>query len=218
MARNKLIRFQENSQDSLILQPGNPEYESVKKNWQSFFGNNNPLILELACGKGEYTVWLAPHFIDKNFVWVDVKWNRLRYGTQQAKELWLRNVGFVRWIIQNIHEFFIPKSIEEIRIVHPDPKPRGKDAHRRLTHPRFLAMYQELLIPWWLIKLKTDDADFFTYSLESLGKEWREIIGKTDDLYNDPLLWDHYGIKTYYEEMFHKKGRTIHYCKARKCM
>lgn len=216
MPRKKLVRFTENTQDSLIIQPGKDQFESVRKNWTTFFWNNHPITLELACGKGEYTVGLAPHFPDRNFVGVDIKWNRLRYGAQSAKEKWLKNVWFIRGIIQNIHEFFSPQSIEEIRIIHPDPRPRNSDARRRLTCPRFLKMYQELLIPSGIIKLKTDDADLFAYSVETLQQEWRTILAQTDDLYNDPLLSEHFDIKTHYEQKFSEKGRTIHYLKAKK--
>lgn len=216
MWRKKLVRFEDNSQDNLIIQPGKTEFESVRKNWATFFGNTNSITLELACGKGEYTVGLAPHFPNRNYVWIDIKWNRLRYGAEIAKELWLKNVWFIRWIIQNIYEFFEPNSIEEIRIIHPDPRPRNSDTRRRLTCPRFLHMYEQLLVPWGLIKLKTDDADLFKYSVETLEKEWRKIISQTNDLYNDPLLVEHFDIKTHYEDKFYKQGRTINYLKARK--
>ncbi len=216
MSRKKLVRFQDNSQDSLVIQPGKDQFESVRKNWTTFFWNNNPITLELACGKGEYTVGLAPHFPDRNFVGVDIKGNRLRYGAQAAKEQGLKNVWFIRGIIQNIHEFFDPHTIEEIRIIHPDPRPKKTDARRRLTYPRFLKMYQELLISWWNLKLKTDDTDLFVYSIETLKNQWRTILEQTDDLYNSLLLAEHFDIKTHYEQKFHEQGRSIHYLKARK--
>ncbi|AHB41082.1 tRNA (guanine-N(7)-)-methyltransferase [candidate division SR1 bacterium RAAC1_SR1_1] len=214
MPRRKLVRFQDNTKDSLVIQPGKSEFETVRKNWSTFFGNKNPLVLELACGKGEYTVGLAPHFPDRNFVGVDIKGNRLRYGAQEAKDLGLKNVGFIRGIIQNIHEFFDPHTIEEIWIIHPDPRPRNSDTRRRLTCPRFLMMYEKLLVPGGLLKLKTDDVDLFTYSVETLKNEGRTILDQTDDLYNDSLLADHFDIKTHYEQKFHQQGRTIHYLKA----
>lgn len=214
MPRKKLVRFQDNSVDSLVIQPGKDQFESVRKNWSTFFGNTNPITLELACGKGEYTVGLAPHFPDRNFVGVDIKWNRLRYGAQTAKEQWLKNVWFIRGIIQNINEFFNPHTIEEIWIIHPDPRPRNSDIRRRLTCPRFLKIYQELLIPGWIIKLKTDDSDLFSYSVETLKQEWRKILDQTDDLYNSHLLSEHFDIKTHYEQKFHLQWRTIHYLKA----
>lgn len=216
MPRKKLVRFTENTQDSLIIQPGKDQFESVRKNWATFFWNNHPITLELACGKGEYTVGLAPHFPDRNFVGVDIKGNRLRYGAQAAKQQWLKNVWFIRGIIQNIHEFFESHTIEEIRIIHPDPRPKTADARRRLTYPRFLKMYEELLVPWGILKLKTDDADLFVYSVETLQQEGRTILEQTDDLYNSFLLTEHFDIKTHYEQKFHEQGRTIHYLKARK--
>jgi tRNA (guanine-N7-)-methyltransferase len=147
MARKKLMRYESNSIDSLIIQPGKDDFENIKQNRSTFFGNQNPLVLELACGKGEYTTTLAKHHPEYNFIGVDLKGNRLRYGAQDTKAMKLSNVAFLRMIIQNIHEFFPPHSIQEIWIIHPDPRPRNADARRRLTHPRFLSMYQKLLKP-----------------------------------------------------------------------
>ena len=112
-------------------------------------------------------------------------------------------------------QFFGKASVEEIRIIHPDPRPKGVDERRRLTCPRFLNIYKEVLIPGGLLRLKTDDLDLFRYSLETLKSEGREIIDYTEDLYNSPLLEEHYGIRTDFEIKFHKKGRSICYLKAK---
>jgi len=215
MPRTKLRKRNENGENDLVIQPGKPTFESVKKNRSSFFWNENPIVLELACGKWEYSTGLAPHYPDKNFVGIDVKGPRLRYGAQAVKALWLKNVLFLRSIIHHLDQFFGKASVEEIRIIHPDPRPKGVDERRRLTCPRFLNIYKEVLIPGGLLRLKTDDLDLFRYSLETLKSEGREIIDYTEDLYNSPLLEEHYGIRTDFEIKFHKKGRSICYLKAK---
>ncbi len=214
MPRKKLIRYSENQEDSLILQPGKLEFESYKNNRSAFFGNDNPITLELACGKGEYTVGLAPIFSKRNFIGIDRKGNRLRFGAQEAKEKWLKNIWFIRTIIHHLDQFFAEKSVEEIWIIHPDPRPKWADERRRLTNPRFLTMYQKILQPGGLLRLKTDDADLFQYSVQMLNEQWRTIVAQTTDLYNSPLLDDHHGITTHYETLFHQRGRTINYLKA----
>lgn len=215
MPRTKLRKRNENGEDNLVIQPWKPEFDAVKKNRSSFFWNENPIVLELACGKWEYSTGLAPHYPDKNFIGIDIKGPRLRYGAQMVKELGLKNVAFLRAIIHHLDQFFGKASVEEIRIIHPDPRPKGVDERRRLTCPRFLNMYQDILIPGGLLKLKTDDLDLFRYSLETLKSEGREIIDYTEDLYVSPLLSEHYDIKTNFEIKFHEKGRSICYLKAR---
>ena len=215
MPRSKLRKRWVNAQDRQIIQPWKPEFESVKYNRSEFFWNTNPIVLELACGKWEYSTGLAPHYPNKNFIGIDIKWPRLRYGAQMAKELWLTNVAFLRAIIHHLDQFFGKASVEGIRIIHPDPRPKWVDEKRRLTCPRFLKMYQDILMPGGLLKLKTDDLDLFRYSLESLKSEGRDIIDYTEDLYNSPLLSEHFDIKTNFEIKFHQQGRTICYLKAK---
>jgi tRNA (guanine-N7-)-methyltransferase len=217
MPRVKAKRFLHNDSDDRIVQSGKDFFAAAKGNWRKdFFGNNNPIVLELACGRGEYTVWLASHFPDKNFLGIDKKWDRMWIWLQDAKEQWLQNIGFLRTIIHHLDRFFAPAEVDEIWIVHPDPRPRWADARRRLTNPRFLIMYEQILIPWWLIRLKTDDADLFAYSLEMLVQEWWEVLAQTTDLYTSALLPDHYGIQTHYEQKFVGQWRTIHYGVFRK--
>lgn len=217
MPRVKRQRFAHNNQDGRIVQPWKQFFDTIKGCWKKdFFKNNNPLILELACGRWEYTVWLAEQFPDRNFVGVDKKGDRMRVGLQDATEKWLTNVWFLRTIIHHFDRFFADNEVDEIWIVHPDPRPKGADARRRLTNPRFLSLYEKALVAWWLLRLKTDDADLFDYSLEMLAQEWWEIVAQTRDLYTSDLLADHYGIQTHYEQKFVGQWRTIHYCVARK--
>ena len=215
MPRKKLFRYNSNSSDDLILQPWKEAFDSVKKNRADFFNNSNPTVLELACGKWEYTVWLAPHFPNKNFIWFDRKWNRLRFGAQEAKLLWLKNVAFVRSIIHHLDQFFDENSVDEIWIVHPDPRPKNADAKRRLTHNRFLDIYKKILKSDWIMRLKTDDRDLFDYSLEST-KDDRVLVDYTYDLDSSELLWEHFGINTHYETLFKKRWRSICYAKRQK--
>lgn len=128
----------------------------------------------------------------------------------------MQNIGFLRTIIHHIDQYFAEDEVDEIRIVHPDPRPKGRDERRRLTHGRFLAMYERILKPGGLLRLKTDDAGLFDYSLESLVENGRDIIDQTRDLYESPLLDHHHGIRTHYEKLFVEQGRTIHYVIAKK--
>jgi len=229
MGRVKRKRFDHNSIDDRIVQSGKEFFADAKGNWgKDFFGNNNPIVLELACGRGEYTVWLAQHFPDKNFLGIDKKGDRMWIWLQRAKEIppnpplsrgepaGLKNIGFLRTIIHHLDRFFAEDEVDEIWIVHPDPRPKWADARRRLTHPRFLAMYENVLISGGLLRLKTDDADLFAYSLEMFLHEWWEVLAQTTDLYASDLLADHYGVQTHYEQKWIGQWRTICYGVFRK--
>ncbi len=180
------------------------------------FGNDNPIVLELAAGKAEYSRTLSKKFPDTNYVAIDQKGHRLRYGVRDALENGIENIGFLRTIIHHLDKYFGENEVDEIRIVHPDPRPKGADARRRLTNGRFLAMYEKILKPDGLLRLKTDDAGLFDYSLEELETNDWEIVAQTRDLYESLLLEDHHGIRTHYEKLFVEQGRTIHYVVARK--
>lgn len=168
-------------------------------------------MLELACGKGEYTVGLAQHFPDTLFIGVDIKGDRFSRGIQKANELGLQNVRFIRGIIHHLDRWFSEGEIDEIWIVHPDPRPRESDEKRRLTSPRFLKMYGSLLIPEGTVRLKTDDQSLFQYSLDILQAEGRKELVHTFDLHDSELLRDHYGIITDYERLALQKGKKIGY-------
>lgn len=128
-------------------------------------------MLELACGKGEYAVGLAKHFPDTLFIGIDIKGDRIARGVRAANADGLTNVRFIRGIIHHLDRRFAEGEIDEIRIVHPDPRPKPGDEKRRLTSPRFLKMYSLLLIPEGHVKLKTDDRDLFDYSVETFHAE-----------------------------------------------
>lgn len=216
MARQKLKRFLHNILADNVIERGKPLYTSIKGNWnQLYFKNNNPIVLELACGKGEYTTSFASVFPDKNYVGIDVKGDRIQRGSMQAQEKGLSNVAFLRTGIQYLDEFFDIAEVDEIWLIHPDPQPKDKDEKKRLTNPRFLSLYAKYLKPGGRFLLKTDSPFLYEYSLKSIGAHPEfQILDHTNDLYKSPLLAEHHGIKTHYEQMFVEKGFTINYIKS----
>lgn len=216
MARNKLRKFQENLSNPLVFEPGKPEYETIKGRWKAdFFGNTDPLSLELACGYGEYTVGLSGVYPQTNFVGVDIKGDRIWRGATLAQEAGRQNVGFLRTLIHHLDRFFAPAEVDDIWIIFPDPRPRQNDAKRRLTHPRFLALYRSVLHPDGWIRLKTDNRQLYEYTLEVLQDQPIRDLQHTDQLYSSPLAEEHHGISTRYERKFTGLGHSIHYIKFR---
>jgi tRNA (guanine-N7-)-methyltransferase len=217
--RRKQFRFLQNTIASNVIENGKPAYESIKGHWRSTqFNNTNPIVLELACGKGEYSVGLAQQYPDYNFIGVDIKGDRIARGSQAALEQSLTNVAFLRTDIQYLSEFFDPDEVNEIWVTFPDPQPRERQEKHRLTHPRFLAIYAAILVPGGLFHLKTDNAPFFDYSLQTLPAFGFTDLIYTHDLYKSPMNELHYGIKTKYEALFVEKGFSINYlqCKNKK--
>lgn len=213
--RNKLKRFAENAERRNIIEPGKELYEEIKGNWQEvFFQNNRPITLELACGRGDYTIGLARHFPERNFIGVDIKGSRIWYGSSAAEEEGLQNVAFLRTHILGIENFFAENELSELWITFPDPRPRDRDERRRLTHPRYLKMYQRLLQDGGLFHLKTDDRPFFDFTLEMLGQFPHKNLVSTTDLYNSPLLEEHFGIQTTYEKRWLGEGKKINYLRC----
>lgn len=217
MARRKLSRFNQNTQSANVIERGKELYTSIKGNWnQKYFKNNNPIVLELACGKGEYTVGLGSRFPNQNFIGIDIKGDRIARGSGKATELGLTNVAFLRTGIQYLDEFFDENEVSEIWLVHPDPQPRDKEEKRRLTNSAFLNLYKKYLKDDALIHLKTDSEFLFEYSLEVFKNDHElEILDFTRDLYNSPLREGHFEIVTHYEKFFTEKGSSIHYLKVR---
>ncbi|MEM9417295.1 MAG: tRNA (guanosine(46)-N7)-methyltransferase TrmB, partial [Bacteroidota bacterium] len=177
----------------------------------TYFQNTQPLVVELGCGRGAYTVGLAQQFPHKNFLGIDIKGARLWAGSTAAAAHDLRNVAFLRTKIEQLAQFFAPQEISEIYITFPDPRPRDRDAKRRLTSPQFLARYRPLLQPGGRVHLKTDDAALFAYTLEVLQTEAIIDLVYTDDLYQSAWLATHHGIQTAYEQQFLAQGATIKY-------
>lgn len=217
MSRRKLGRFEHNLTASNVIERGKELYISIKGRWNElYFKNANPIVLELACGKGEYTVGLGGRFPDANFIGIDIKGDRIARGSLNAMKQGLENVAFLRTGIQYLEEFFVEDEVSEIWLVHPDPQPRDKEEKRRLTNQKFLDLYKRYLKDGGIFHLKTDSEFLFDYSLEVIkADEDLEILDYTKDLYNSPLREGHFEIVTYYERFFAEKGSNIHYLKAK---
>ncbi|MCP9768195.1 tRNA (guanosine(46)-N7)-methyltransferase TrmB [Lacihabitans sp. LS3-19] len=217
MSRKKLPRFEHNIIASNVIERGKELYTTIKGKWKEiYFKNDNPITLELACGKGEYTVGLSKQFPETNFIGVDIKGDRIARGSKKAIDLGLTNVAFLRTGIQYLDEFFEPNEVDEIWLVHPDPQPRDKEEKRRLTNQKFLDIYKIYLKSEGIFHLKTDSSFLFEYSLDLIMKDPEfEIIDYTNDLYNSDLKEGHYDIVTYYEKLFNEKGSSINYLKAK---
>ncbi|WP_020528531.1 tRNA (guanosine(46)-N7)-methyltransferase TrmB [Flexithrix dorotheae] len=214
MSRRKLAKFEENNKRNNVIEPGKPIYEQVKGNWNNkVFNNDNPIVLELACGNGEYSTGMANVFPEKNFIGVDVKGDRIFNGSTVAINNNLNNVAFLRCQILTLQNFFEENEVDEIWIVFPDPRPRSRDEKRRLTHPRYLNIYENILKEDSWIRFKTDSLPLFEYTLEVLEETRIKDLTYTKDLYNSDLLEEHFGIKTRYENMFSEKGFKINYLK-----
>lgn len=199
-----------------MIQPGKPLYENIKGRWNElYFKNNHDIVLELACGRGEYTTGLAALFPDKNFIGVDIKGARIWKGSTVAEENKLTNAAFLRTRILELENFFNVGEVSEIRIVFPDPQPGKRNTKKRLTHPRFLDLYRRIMVPSGTVHLKTDNQALFEYTLEVLAEQRivPEIV--TDNLYRSDYLHLHHGIQTAYERGFLQAGSTIKYIRFR---
>lgn len=187
----------------------------LKGKWrEAFFKNNNPIILELGCGRGEYTVGLAKNNPQKNYIGVDIKGNRIWTGAKEALDHHLPNVGFVRTRIDFIEHCFGGAEVDEIWITFPDPQPQKTRTRKRLTNMLFINRYKKFLKPGGLIHLKTDNTGFYEYTLEVIGENKHHLVFATDDLYNNcPAEREELiTIKTYYEKLFTDRGENIKYC------
>ncbi|MEO8086858.1 MAG: tRNA (guanosine(46)-N7)-methyltransferase TrmB [Bacteroidota bacterium] len=214
--KRKLARFAENETFPHMFQPKMfpPVDHELKGKWHTdFFKNQNPIVLELGCGRGEYTVSLAEKFPEKNFVGIDWKGARLWRGAKTAQDNKMTNVAFLRIMIQNILNFFSHDEVSEIWITFPDPQPQPSKERKRLTSLRFLNMYKQLLMPGGIIHLKTDNKAFYDFTLEVIGENKFKNIYATDDLYHSDADNEILGIKTTYENMFLEQGMKICYIK-----
>lgn len=207
MGQKKLIRFAELETFANVLQyPGD-----VSGTWAAYFGNNHPLVLELACGKGEYTVGLAERFPAKNFIGIDKKGNRLWVGAKKATAHHLKNVAFLRIQIERIEQYFATEEVDEIWITFPDPQLRVGKSKKRLTHPRFLRSYYQILKPGGKIHLKTDSPDLYRFTKKVAGMYGCAVHADVDDVYAEPGLTPELYIKTHYEGLDIAGSRRVHY-------
>lgn len=207
MAQKKLFRFSEIKTFKNVL-----EYPTeIKGNWRKFFKNANPVILELACGRGEYTIGLAELFPNKNFIGVDIKGNRMYIGAKKALEENLTNAAFLRTQIEKLNEYFSENEVDEIWITFPDPQLRASKAKKRLTHPRFLKLYHNILIPGGKIHLKTDSPQLFEFTKTVIELFELNLLVKKDNVYSEKEIDPSLTIKTHYEKMDIARSQRTHY-------
>lgn len=215
--KSKLKRFEIISGRDNVIEPGKDSFLNIKGKWkQEYFKNSNPLTIELACGRGEYTVGMARMFPERNYVGVDKKGDRLWKGSTWAVEDNLSNAAFLRTDILFIESFFDHGEVDEIWLTFPDPRPRKRDSKRRLSSTRYLDMYKKLLKPDGYFRFKTDNTDLFNFTLEELAYRNDIVDYKyTHDLYQSDLRDECHDIKTKYEEMFAAQGEKIKYLRLR---
>jgi tRNA (guanine-N7-)-methyltransferase len=227
LAKRKLQRFAENATFNHFFQPGWEELSagfSLQGKWNEvFFSNNNPVIIEMGCGKGEYTIDLSRKYPQRNFIGIDKKGARMWKGAKTSKEEQRSNVAFLRIRAENIGMVFGPDEVDEIWITFPEPQPNSPRHSKRFTSPEFMTRYEQLLKPDGIIHLKTDSDLIYNYTLEVINDRGCEILYKNSDLYSnpgDPEVKDVIDVQTHYEKIWLSQGSTIKYLrfklKARK--
>lgn len=220
MAKKKRIRFSENETFPNLFQL--PHHQIItggfqlKGNWnREFFRNEFPIVLELGCGKGEYTTGLARRIPDKNFIGMDIKGARMWRGLKTAHEEGYQNVAFIRTRIELIGHFFGKEEVDEIWITFPDPHPKSFKAKKRLTSPFFLERYRNILKKDHVIHLKTDNPSLFSYTLEVIEQGCHELLYRNPDIYQEGLIDYVTEIQTFYEKMWLEEGKKIGYLRFR---
>lgn len=211
MGQKKLIRFAELETFPNVLQYP----ENMKGNWSRVFGNTHPITLELACGKGEYAVGMGRLFPDRNFLGVDQKGNRIWVGAKTCIKEGLNNVAFLRTQIDRIDSYFNRGEVGDIWLTFPDPQLRISRSKKRLTHPKFLRMYQQFLGPGSYINLKTDSPVLYRFTLDVVELYGLELVRATDQLYQEAELDAVLQIKTHYEQLDIAGSNRIHYIRFR---
>jgi tRNA (guanine-N7-)-methyltransferase len=217
MPKKKHARFAENLTFPHMFQVSFEELREMdfemKGKWSEFFGNNNPIILELGCGKGEYIVALSERYPEKNFIGIDIKGARMWRGAKTTYDNNVKNAAFIRTRIDQIECLFEKNEIAGIWITFPDPQPAKP--RKRLTSPLFLNRYKSFLKPDSIIHLKTDNADLFNFTLEVIDQEGHELLFHTFDLYNSNIEDDVMLTQTHYEKLFLEQGIPIKYLRFR---
>ncbi len=220
MAKNKLKKFAENLGFNCLVQAGRNDLGAdnhpLKGKWRSeFFKNNLPIVLELGCGKGEYTVAMSQRFSDKNFIGIDVKGARLNYGAKQVENLGITHAGFLRTEIEILDQFFEPGEVSEIWITFPDPQIKHKRAKHRLLNPSFLNIYKQILDKEGLVHLKTDSEFLHGYTCGILHYYGADILEAYFDIDKQVRSKNYllHEVQTHYESLFRGKGKTITYLK-----
>jgi tRNA (guanine-N7-)-methyltransferase len=218
-SKNKLKRFLENETFSNLFQPSREillaDEFSLKGNWhREYFKNNRPIVLELGCGKGEYTLGLSERYPDKNFIGIDIKGARIWRGAKTASEQNRKNVAFVRMQIELIERAFAAEEVAEIWITFPDPQIKFKRTKHRMTNPVFLDRYKNILNKNGLIHLKTDSEFMHGYTIGLLQGLGHEILYAHHDIYTNTYAPEEVvNIQTFYEKQFLEQGKAITYLK-----
>jgi len=219
LAKNKLKKFAQMETYPHVKQPDlkvlGEGYE-MKGSWKKeFFKNDNPLVLELGCGMGEYSVGLAEKYPEKNFLGIDIKGARMWQGAIESLEKEMKNVGFLRIRIDWIEKCFSENEVDEIWITFPDPQLKKRRVTKRLTHPDFLKRYQSILTKNAPIHLKTDSQFLHGFTLGVIASAGHILEDSTNDLYNDHTKREHMEIKTHYEQIYLDRGLPITYLRFR---
>jgi tRNA (guanine-N7-)-methyltransferase len=211
--KKKLIHFTENLSFPHLFQPRYqellPEFR-LKGRWGAeFFRNDHPITLELGCGKGEYTVALARKYSERNFIGIDIKGARLWRGSKTVAEERLQNAAFIRSHVNNLPLLFGPGEVAELWITFPDPQP--KHERKRLTSPAFVSRYRKVLPPGGVVHLKTDNPEFYRYTLDVIRGLSLQQIWATEDLYGSGTIHDVASVRTFYEEKWLELNKKIMY-------
>jgi tRNA (guanine-N7-)-methyltransferase len=207
MGQKKLVRFEELKSFPNVLEFP----ENMAGNWKEHFKNTNPVTLELACGKGEYAVGLAQLHPTRNFIGIDLKGNRIWVGAKKALKENITNVAFLRIQIEQVNTYFDTNEVTEIWITFPDPQLRISKARKRLTHPKFLRLYNQLLVPGGFIHLKTDSPVLYRFTKKVIDLYGCKLYEDSDDIYKEEEIADELKIKTHYESLDIAKSNRIHH-------
>jgi tRNA (guanine-N7-)-methyltransferase len=213
MGKNKLQKFHDMGEWSHVYEFAqfvHGQDHPLKGNWnKDVFNNGNPIVLELGCGKGEYTVALSKLYPDKNVIGIDIKGARMWTGAKEVQEKGIKNAAFLRTHIEFITQFFAPGEVSEIWLTFPDPQ--MKKVNKRLLSTRFMMDYQRMMQPNGTIHLKTDSAFLFAYTREMVQANRLPVVFQTDDLYHSDWTDDLLTIQTFYEKQWLMRGLTIKY-------
>ncbi|MDP4150162.1 MAG: tRNA (guanosine(46)-N7)-methyltransferase TrmB [Bacteroidota bacterium] len=206
MGQKKLIRFEAIKSFPNVLQYP----EGMAGQWSQHFHNDHPITLELACGKGEYTVGLAKLYPNRNFIGVDLKGNRIYIGAKKCLEEGVGNAAFLRTLIDKIPNYFRPGEVEEIWLTFPDPQLRRSRAKKRLTHPKFLRLYQQILVPGGLIHLKTDSPVLYEFTRLVIELCGLPLLEASEDIHSGPMK-EELRISTHYESLDIARSNRVYY-------